>query len=250
MNLTVNTHSSTWKNARNRYVIGIGGVALAITVAIGGISALPDSGSRQASVTPQAERQSRPSTLYPTAADAALAVLGDITVGPQFGSISDAHEAAIALGFADAEARAGTPDVFYGLGQPGERAAFAVPQFANTVDAWEASVVGVIAEIGAPDSVAPFSGTLGSNEYSGMEVAEIPAPATTAPQFASMADTVEALWYLEVQQVSVAPTLAQPVSPSTDSPDAYLGLGQPGERSAIPQLFSNYVDAWEASIRQ
>jgi hypothetical protein len=249
MNLTVNTHSSTWKNARNRYVIGIGGVALAITVAIAGISALPSSsGSRQASVTPQI--QSRPSTLFQTEADAALAVLGDIVVSPQFGSISDAYEAAVALGFAQADlASAETRDSALGLGQPGERSASVVPQFANSVDAYEASIAGLSAPISAPKPITPFTGSLGLNDYAGMEITEIPAPATTAPQFASMTDAVEALWYLEVQQVSVAPGLAQPVS-TVDSPDAYLGLGQPGERSVIPQLFSNYVDAWEASIAQ
>jgi hypothetical protein len=45
--------SSTWKNHRNRYIVGIGGAALALSIAIGGMSSLPSSGSREASVTPR-----------------------------------------------------------------------------------------------------------------------------------------------------------------------------------------------------
>jgi hypothetical protein len=45
--------SSTWKNHRNRYIVAIGGAALALSIAIGGISSLPSSGRREASVTPR-----------------------------------------------------------------------------------------------------------------------------------------------------------------------------------------------------
>jgi hypothetical protein len=246
MNLTIRTHSSTWKNARNRYVIGIGGVALAITVAIGGISALPDSGSRQASVTPVT--RSQPSTLFQTSADAVFAVESGVEMAPRFGNAADAVEASVALVLAQ-QPSASAHEAYLGLGQPGERSATSAEL--ENVAAGEAMAFGIFDSRSEQRNVeSPQAHPLGDSVYSGMEVAEIPAPATTAPQFTSMADAVEALWYLEVQQVSVAPGLAQPVSPSTDSPDAYLGLGQPGERSAIPQLFSNYVDAWEASIRQ
>ena len=67
MNLAL---ASTWKNTRSRYVIGVGGVALALGIAIGGISALPDLASREAPVAPQ--YQSRPGSLISTEASAAL----------------------------------------------------------------------------------------------------------------------------------------------------------------------------------
>jgi hypothetical protein len=68
MNLRV---SSTWKNARSRYIVGAGGAALAVSVAVGGISALASFGSREGSVPPQF--QSQPQTLIGTTADAEIA---------------------------------------------------------------------------------------------------------------------------------------------------------------------------------
>jgi hypothetical protein len=77
MNLT---GSSTWKNARNRYIVGASGVALALSIAIGGISALPSLGSREASVTPQA--QSRPATQFGTMSDAEFASANTVSAAP------------------------------------------------------------------------------------------------------------------------------------------------------------------------
>ncbi|HLG11058.1 MAG TPA: hypothetical protein VI876_04795 [Dehalococcoidia bacterium] len=97
MNLTVS--SSTWKHARTRYIVGISGVALALSVAIGGISPLPGSGGREASVTP--ETLSQPITL-PTAAD--FATIGSAyiqpqtqAVVPQFATSADAYFASMVL---------------------------------------------------------------------------------------------------------------------------------------------------------
>ncbi|HWC29312.1 MAG TPA: hypothetical protein VG845_04435 [Dehalococcoidia bacterium] len=69
MNILASTYSSTWKHNLNRFVVRFGGVALALSVAIGGLSALPGLGSREASVSPQ----SPPQALIGTVPDAALA---------------------------------------------------------------------------------------------------------------------------------------------------------------------------------
>ncbi|HEY7465468.1 MAG TPA: hypothetical protein VIB47_02140, partial [Dehalococcoidia bacterium] len=139
-------------------------------------------GSRPASVTPQV--QSRPSTLFQTEADAALAVLGDIVVSPQFGSISDAYEAAVALGFAQADvASAETRDSALGLGQPGERSASVAPQFANSVDAWEASVALAFAQ-----PVLPQAESLDT----ALGLGQPGERSAIAPQFSNMVDAWEA----------------------------------------------------------
>ena len=136
MNLTINGHSSTWKNNRNRYIVGISGVALALSIAIGGISSLP-SGSREAPVTPSI--QSQPSTLFQTAADAVFALDSGVAVSPQFANSVDAYEASIALSFAQpvAPTAVDSRDDYLGLGQPGEGAA--APMFATMADADAAS---------------------------------------------------------------------------------------------------------------
>jgi hypothetical protein len=180
MNLTV---SRTWKNSRNRYIVGVSGVALALSIAIGGISSLPNSGSREASVTPSSVSQ--PSTLYTTAADAVFAAQSGVAVSPQFANSVDAYEASIALAFNQPVAAANESlDTALGLGQPGERGITVAPQFANSVDAYEASI---------------------------------------------------------------ALAFNQPVAAANDSLDTALGLGQPGERSVVAPLFPSMVDADLAS---
>jgi len=62
--------TSAWKNTRGRYVVGVSGVALALGIAIGGISAPPDLASRAAPVAPQ--YQSRPGSIVPKEAGATL----------------------------------------------------------------------------------------------------------------------------------------------------------------------------------
>ncbi len=95
MNLTV---SSTWKNHRNRYIVGLSGVALALSIAIGGISSLPSSGSREVAVAPQAI--SLPNALFGTAADASFAAEGEVEISPQFANTVDAAEASVYLSLA------------------------------------------------------------------------------------------------------------------------------------------------------
>jgi len=179
MNLTINTNSSTWKSTKDRYAIGITGVALALSIAIAGISALPNSGSREASVTPST--QSQPSTLFANAADAVFAAEGGVAVSPTFGSMTDAEEASVALSLAQPVSTSiESPSDYLGLGQPGERAVAAAPQFANPADAEAASVALAFAQ--------SATANLGSAEYLGLGQ----PGAEVAPQFATMADAADA----------------------------------------------------------
>jgi hypothetical protein len=62
--------TSTWKNTRSRNVIGVGGVALALGIAIGGISTPTNLAGREVPIAPQ--YQSQAGSLVPTEASAAL----------------------------------------------------------------------------------------------------------------------------------------------------------------------------------
>ena len=177
MNLTIRTHSSTWKNARNRYVVGIGGVAIAVTVAIAGISALPSKDSRQASVTPSI--QSNPSTLFQTSADAVFAVESGVAVTPLFASTVDAAEASVALALAH-QPTASAHEAYPGLGRPGERSAFNAGL--ENVAAGEAMAYGVY-------DARPVITSFGPEDALGLGQ----PGAGPAPQFATMADAVSVL---------------------------------------------------------
>ncbi len=177
MNLTINTNSSTWKNTKARYAIGVSGIALALSIAIAGISALPNSGSREAPVTPSIQNQ--PGTLFANAADAVFAAEGGVAVSPTFGSMTDAEEASVALSLAQpVSTSVESPSDYLGLGQPGERVN---PQFANMADAEAASV--------ALSQAQPVSTTVESRDaYLGLGQ----PGAEVAPQFANMADAADA----------------------------------------------------------
>ena len=95
MNLTV---SSTWKTRRNRYIVGLSGVALALSIAIGGVSSLPSSTSREVAVAPQVISQ--PNTLFGTTADAVFALESGVAVSPQFANTVDAADAAVTMSLA------------------------------------------------------------------------------------------------------------------------------------------------------
>jgi hypothetical protein len=208
MNLTINSHSSTWKNPRNP-IIAIGAVALAISVAIGGISSLPGSGSREASVTPQTI--SRPSTLFGTDADAVFAAQGPVEITPMFGTSADAVFAVESL--QPVTSGAGDAGEYLGLGQP------AVGQsFATMADA-----------VAALEALRPVtSEAVDTGEYLGL------GQPATGQSFGTTADAVFAL--------------TQPVA-AGDALDANLGLGQPGERSAAANpLFTSLADAEAASV--
>jgi hypothetical protein len=210
MNFTINTHGSTWKNPKTRAAIGIGGVALALSIAIGGISSLPSS-SREASVTP-AQIQSRPSTLFPLAADAVFALDSGVAISPTFANIVDAQEASIALAFAQPVPAAATElrDSALGLGQPGERSVVA-PQFANMADAVYAASMA--------DAVSAQEQILVALSQGGYAVA--------VPQFANMADAV------------YAASMADAVSAQEQ---ILVALSQGGYAVAVPQ-FANMADA-------
>jgi hypothetical protein len=212
MNFTINSHSSTWKNPKNRSVIAIGAVALAISVAIGGISALPSSGSREASVTPQT--MSRPSTLFGTDADAVFAAQGPVEITPMFATTADAVFAVESLRPVTSEA-ADTGE-YLGLGQPA-----AGQSFATMADA-----------VAALESLQPVSVSESLDANLGIgQPGERSAAAN--PQFANMADA---------EAASVALGLSNTVA--TDDSSNYFGLGQPGEGvSAVAPMFPSMVDA-------
>jgi len=130
MNLTVS--SSTWKHARTRYIVGISGVALALSVAIGGIGSLPSSGGREASVAP--ETLSRQGTVYATDAD--YAAIGAAYIRPQaqeaaprFATAADAEDAARSMALA-----------IETFSPPVAAVRTTEPRFANVVDAVDASI--------------------------------------------------------------------------------------------------------------
>jgi hypothetical protein len=142
MKLTVST--STWNSPRNRYIVGISGVALAVSIAIGGISSLPSSNSREVAVAPQAISQ--PSTLFGTAADAVFAAEGGVAVSPQFANTVDAADASVTLSLAKPVAysasvalQADSTDWVQSQVLPAKTAKVSSPQFANMADAADAA---------------------------------------------------------------------------------------------------------------
>ncbi|HWC29741.1 MAG TPA: hypothetical protein VG845_06640 [Dehalococcoidia bacterium] len=265
MNLTINS-SSTWKNPRNRTIIAVSGIALALSVAIGGFSSLPSSGSREASVTPNV--QSRPSTLFGTEADAVYASQNSLTITTQFANSVDAFDASVAAAFEEVErSLTGARAEHFGLGQPGERS--------SSVDL-AAVAAAEIAAFGVPLSDLVTTESVTHNEAVGLgqpgersssvdlaavaaaEIAAFGVPisdlVTTEPvthnEALGLGQPGERSSSVDLAAVAASELMAygvydaQPVITSI-TPDDALGLGQPGERSASTNDLAN-IAAGEA----